>query len=115
MQLNAFGYKGMDTVDSIQFMVQNILVSRWETYSNGFLKVYNIQFLSVPKPGIQSYHSNHHEDRRFKFKCCSTKNNAANSCYWTGYVNGWDGYMNYLVSYGYYLVGAYSIHDNKRE
>ena len=64
---------------------------------------------------MHSYHSDPHEDRRFKFKCCRTSKNCARSCVWTGYVNNWDGYMNYNVPYGYYLTGVNSYHDNGRE
>ncbi|KAK3790556.1 hypothetical protein RRG08_060603 [Elysia crispata] len=65
--------------------------------------------------GVNSYHSNRREDRRFKFKCCSDSGYTTRSCYLTGYINAWDSTLDYTVPSGKVLTGAYSVHSNRRE
>ncbi|XP_059154331.1 dermatopontin-like [Physella acuta] len=65
--------------------------------------------------GVASYHSNHHEDRRFKFQCCSVNGKSLNGCYKTGEVNTWDGKLTLLVPEGKVVNGAYSTHNNYYE
>ncbi|XP_062398080.1 hemagglutinin/amebocyte aggregation factor-like [Sardina pilchardus] len=66
--------------------------------------------------GISSYHDNHHEDRRFAFKCCKSQfYQKLKGCYWTGYVNSFDKYIDWQPSHGYYLAGVSSYHDDHHE
>jgi len=67
--------------------------------------------------GLQSWHDNRREDRRWKVRCCDLSNNRRYmiSSYMTGYVNGWDGRMNYKCPSNEVLVGLYSHHDNHKE
>lgn len=62
--------------------------------------------------GLESYHSNREEDRRWNFKCCSV---GSLDCEWTGYINGWDGWMGYTIPKGWRIAGSQSHHSNRRE
>ncbi|XP_048586827.1 hemagglutinin/amebocyte aggregation factor-like [Nematostella vectensis] len=65
--------------------------------------------------GVDSHHSNPHEDRRFRFKCCHRHHYKRVHCTTTHYRNSWRGYINYSVPSGYYLSGVTSVHDNGQE
>ncbi|GFO09206.1 hemagglutinin/amebocyte aggregation factor [Plakobranchus ocellatus] len=65
--------------------------------------------------GLQSYHSNGAEDRRFKFKCCKHEGYKAYSCSITSYLNSWDRVLNYNVPNGRVIVGTASEHSNGAE
>ena len=65
--------------------------------------------------GVESHHSNRHEDRVWSFKCCSHPHHITWNCHNTGYVNYWDGPMNYQVPAGKVINGVYSFHNNHRE
>ena len=45
--------------------------------------------------GVDSYHDNHHEDRRWSFLCCNSPGHYSGYCYIPGYQNSWDGYMDF--------------------
>ncbi|CAG0886670.1 unnamed protein product [Darwinula stevensoni] len=62
--------------------------------------------------GVASEHENFYEDRRFDFKCCHLEGVCWSDCYLTPYVNDYDEPMDYSVDPGYYITGAYSIHEN---
>ncbi|XP_078346696.1 hemagglutinin/amebocyte aggregation factor-like [Oculina patagonica] len=89
----------------------------WSGYVNSFDQPINFrcpngQFLA----GVDSYHQNHQEDRRFKFKCCGHPSGYhVSSCYKTSYVNNWRQTLNFKVQDFHYLVGAYSYHLNSQE
>ena len=65
--------------------------------------------------GIQSYHSNRHEDRRIRFKCCKQQGYKTYSCALTSYLNNYDAKLNYDLSQGQVLAGWVSIHSNRAE
>ena len=65
--------------------------------------------------GVESYHDNGREDRRWKFTCCSAAGHKTYGCYNTGYVNEFDKPMNFQAGYGEVITGVYSYHDNGRE
>nr|XP_022293948.1 hemagglutinin/amebocyte aggregation factor-like isoform X1 [Crassostrea virginica] len=66
--------------------------------------------------GISSYHHNHYEDRRYRFRCCVPySRHCHRNCSWTNWVNDWDSYFNYFVPSGYVIRSVHSIHDNHRE
>ena len=65
--------------------------------------------------GVDSYHENWAEDRRWNFKCCHSPNHFLRTCGITGYVNGWDGPMDYRVGASQVITGTYSYHDNGKE
>ncbi|KAF4114841.1 hypothetical protein G5714_005064 [Onychostoma macrolepis] len=65
--------------------------------------------------GISSYHSDHHEDRRWQFYCCRKKGYCTSNCQWTTYVNWFDEAFQWTTPSSHYLVGAESFHDNKYE
>ena len=65
--------------------------------------------------GVESYHDNGREDRRWKFTCCAIKDHITISCRQTDYVNEWDEAMNFQANPGEVITGVYSYHDNFRE
>ncbi|CAL1539510.1 unnamed protein product [Lymnaea stagnalis] len=65
--------------------------------------------------GVDSYHSNKAEDRRFGFQCCNVQERQPRDCYITGDVNRWDGKMTLVVPWGKAIKGAYSHHNNHYE
>ncbi|XP_055046255.2 hemagglutinin/amebocyte aggregation factor [Misgurnus anguillicaudatus] len=65
--------------------------------------------------GIGSYHSNRHEDRRWRFHCCNGSGYSNANCYWTPYVNWFDEGFHWNVPLFNYLVGAESYHNNHHE
>ncbi|GFN99551.1 hemagglutinin/amebocyte aggregation factor [Plakobranchus ocellatus] len=65
--------------------------------------------------GLQSYHSNKREDRRFRFKCCKDSGFRTYSCGMTSYINDWDKVLDYKVPNGHVLTGVSSYHSNHRE
>ncbi|XP_058613972.1 hemagglutinin/amebocyte aggregation factor-like [Onychostoma macrolepis] len=87
----------------------------WSSYVNDFDQVL---FFECPAQqviaGTSSYHSNIHEDRRWKFYCCKSKFNDA-SCHWTSYVNSFDEYFHWTVPSKNVLVGTQSYHQNREE
>ncbi|KAJ8308261.1 hypothetical protein KUTeg_013135 [Tegillarca granosa] len=65
--------------------------------------------------GMFSIHSNRHEDRRFKVKCCKVTGRTLKYCYQTPFVNNYDGYLDYFVWPNHYLHGLASQHNNHRD
>lgn len=65
--------------------------------------------------GIQSYHDNGREDRRFKIRCCRAPNKKTHECFITAYLNNWDRFFDYSAPSGYVFAGTVSVHDNGKE
>jgi len=63
---------------------------------------------------VYSYHSNHHEDRRWDFLCCEIPD-GVQDCSWSGWINDFDGYMDYVLGANRIIHGVYSVHNNLRE
>ncbi|KAL2094675.1 hypothetical protein ACEWY4_009394 [Coilia grayii] len=83
---------------------------------NDFDEVLNFQCPSNHViTGMYSFHDNRHEDRRWKFTCCTASNFCTGNCQWSGYVNDFDKVISWGVPSGHYLAGAYSYHENKHE
>ena len=61
--------------------------------------------------GIGGYHSNHHEDRRYKFRCTFLLNARRNICSWTKYTD-LDAIWVKFTPPGTLLTGVTSYHDN---
>ena len=61
--------------------------------------------------GIGGYHSNHHEDRRYKFRCTFLKKLRRSSCSWTKYTNLDARWVIFAPTYKI-LAGVRSYHDN---
>lgn len=62
--------------------------------------------------GIESYHNNFYEDRRFKFQCCELDEAEFNECYMSEFTNKYDEKFAYTVPAGYVIRGAYSAHKD---
>jgi len=67
--------------------------------------------------GIESYHDNGKEDRRWKFQCCRVSSGVSvQKNGWSGYLNDWDRELSYRCpASNQAIVGLSSYHDNRRE
>ncbi|PFX15639.1 hemagglutinin/amebocyte aggregation factor-like [Stylophora pistillata] len=86
----------------------------WQNYANSYdkplvFKCPNNGFIT----GIRSFYSTSYQDRKFRFRCCHIKKYRPNKCKITSLRNFWDRNLNYRVPHNYYLVGAFSDHDNR--
>ncbi|KAM4677934.1 hemagglutinin/amebocyte aggregation factor-like isoform 2-T2 [Discoglossus pictus] len=88
----------------------------WTGYVNDFDQPFDFvcPFGSVLS-GMDSFHDNKREDRRWRFLCCSGEISVSKDCKWSNYVNEFDDYLRWDAPPNYYLVGASSFHDNNRE
>ena len=86
--------------------------SQWTFYVNDFDG--NMTFLCQDGnviTGIGGYHSNHHEDRRYNFRCTLLINRRRSSCNWTKYTD-LDARWVKFTPKGQLLTGVRSYHDN---
>ena len=65
--------------------------------------------------GVESYHNNRHEDRRWKFTCCSASGHKTKSCRHTGFVNEFDRPLLFQARHKEVITGVYSYHNNRKE
>lgn len=65
--------------------------------------------------GVNSYHGNLEEDRRWKFQCCSITGYKMHSCRLTGYVNDINQPLGFEIGSSEVIAGVYSYHDNSKE
>ena len=65
--------------------------------------------------GVESYHDNDKEDRRWKFKCCRAKSHFTRNCELSGYANDFDKAMDFKLDASKVITGAYSWHRNSKE
>ncbi|XP_048463734.1 hemagglutinin/amebocyte aggregation factor-like isoform X1 [Rhincodon typus] len=88
----------------------------WTNYVNNFDEefTFNCPFGSIIS-GVEAYHENYYEDRRWKFYCCRVNNACNDQCSWTDYLNYFDDYFSWKVPDLTYLVGVSSYHNNYRE
>ncbi|XP_059171747.1 dermatopontin-like isoform X2 [Physella acuta] len=56
--------------------------------------------------GLESYHENFYEDRRFKFQCCELDMVELNECYMTDFTNKYDETFAYTVPAGYVVASS---------
>ncbi|XP_056157044.1 uncharacterized protein LOC130131387 [Lampris incognitus] len=88
----------------------------WSNFVNGFDK--NVDFScrqNYVVAGVYSYHSNSHEDRRWRFYCCTAPQFETSDCQETTWMNYWDEYFNWYVPGANYLTGLKSYHRNDKE
>jgi len=91
---------------------------RWSGWINAWDKsLYYVCPSNQVLHGIQSYHDNHREDRRWKFQCCRVSSGVSVvRSKWTWYLNEWDGELEYQCPrHDQAIVGMYSYHSNTRE
>ena len=71
--------------------------------------------------GVESEHSNRHEDRKTKFLCRNYVTNGpeftitTHKFPTTGYLNRWDRQLDYTCPYGSVMLGMESYHSNRFE
>ncbi|XP_055793758.1 hemagglutinin/amebocyte aggregation factor-like isoform X2 [Salvelinus fontinalis] len=88
----------------------------WSPYVNDFDQEFSFKCPNnYVLTGVNSYHSNYHEDRRWKFYCCRVNSYCNQNCQWTSYVNYFDEVISWQVPGLNYLVGAGSYHSNYYE
>ncbi|KAK2894419.1 hypothetical protein QQF64_012740 [Cirrhinus molitorella] len=87
----------------------------WTGYINDFDEVILFECPAQEViAGMSSFHSNPHEDRRWRFYCCKNQW-VSQSCHWTKYVNNFDQYFHWIVPSRNVLVGVHSYHQNAQE
>ena len=63
--------------------------------------------------GVESYHDNGQEDRRWKFTCCSAaKSQITNNCRLTDYRNNYHQPINFRAAAGEVITGVFSYYTN---
>ncbi|XP_063443349.1 hemagglutinin/amebocyte aggregation factor-like [Mytilus trossulus] len=87
----------------------------WSSYANDFDQFFSYQcanhgFIT----GIQSYHDNGHEDRKFKFHCCEIQEMDLSECYYTN-PNPFDATFTTTVPENLVFRGVTSSHNNHHE
>ncbi|XP_011438693.3 hemagglutinin/amebocyte aggregation factor [Magallana gigas] len=87
----------------------------WTDYVNAMDSPIVFQCGSGVIHGIESYHQDTYEDRRFKFKCCNLPLTCETNCHYTGWVNDLQGPFTYIAPDNYFIRGVVSFHDNKAE
>uniref|UniRef100_F7A0W1 Uncharacterized protein n=1 Tax=Xenopus tropicalis TaxID=8364 RepID=F7A0W1_XENTR len=88
----------------------------WTGYVNDFDQEFTFTCASgAVLTGMDSYHDNKREDRRWQFLCCQGEVPVDRLCTWSGYVNQFDEYLRWDADPNYYLVGVSSYHDNSKE
>ena len=67
--------------------------------------------------GVDSYHDNRHDDRRWSFYCCDSSGLTTHNCYTTGYQNNprLDGDLDFQASFDRVITGVFSQYNNYRE
>jgi len=64
--------------------------------------------------GMESYHSNKKEDRKYTFFYTNSKDLALSDCK-GNWVNNWDGLIDVVLDSNQVIAGIASKHDNKKE
>jgi len=94
-----------------------LLWSRWTGWVNGW----DGHAKGECKPlevltGIESIHSNHHEDRLWKIRCSRVLADNEGKRWWSDWQNGWDqAFSNPLMGQAQLMVGIESYHNNHHE
>merc|ERR1711872_793282 len=89
----------------------------WSGYVNDYDEYlfYNCPQEGALITGMESVHNNHHEDRRWNYKCCNVAKTSTHGCYHSMHINNMDGPMDYKVQDGYWISGLESEHDSHHE
>jgi len=90
----------------------------WTDWMNSWDEI--LYFICPPDQvlhGIESFHANSKEDRRWKFQCCRVSSGVSvQSKGWSEYVNDWDKELSYRCpASDQAIVGVSSYHDNYTE
>ena len=116
------GYHDNGREDRIYcYSCQRISQNYSDCYNTGFINDWDQPVVTVCSSnqyyiaGVNSYHDNGPEDRRFEYTCCSSRQICTRNCYIVGPVNNYDGKMDYELKPGNVAVGAFSVHDNGPE
>ncbi|XP_060555161.1 hemagglutinin/amebocyte aggregation factor-like [Ruditapes philippinarum] len=67
--------------------------------------------------GFKSIHSNHHEDRKWKIRCCTVQGLylPSHEFTFTGWTNNWDGHQDFTTQHNHITAGVWSEHSNHHE
>jgi hypothetical protein len=88
---------------------------RWTSWSAWDAKQDQACGTDEAMTGIQSHHSNHKEDRRFKLKCTKISGAVIHSSPWAPWANNYDGELKFKCEEGLVVTGMQSTHDNHFE
>lgn len=108
------------------FTSRDLMKASWTDYLNNFDQVVTtrpkLDGADAAICGISSYHSNHNEDRRFKFKYCRPSDTRVTRSEryhfydaWETYVTNYDSEWTAECGKDYVLSHMDSYHNNKRE
>jgi len=87
----------------------------WTGLANDYDKEFKYQCPdNKPMYGVYSVHSNHYEDRRFKFKCCDLSEGRLQRLGWTEWQNDYDGLLDFYCRNGV-ITGVHSKHSNEQD
>ena len=87
--------------------------SRWTFYVNDFGGTMNFECQDGNVvTGIGGYHSNYHEDRRFKFRCTHLLCKKRKTCSWSGYTT-WNALWSRDTPSGNYITGVKSVYNSR--
>ena len=131
LSASCYGSSGMYRISSVYSRKHKDRVWNWECrhIGGGFPnchKAYNYvndfdqpMFFMCGKDqyigGVESYHSNKREDRRWKFTCCSIPSHSTKSCRLTGFVNHFQANFNFVAGANEVITGVFSYHHNGHE
>ncbi|XP_075066468.1 hemagglutinin/amebocyte aggregation factor-like isoform X2 [Mixophyes fleayi] len=88
----------------------------WTSYVNDFDQEFTFVCpFGTILSGMESYHDNTAEDRRWKFYCCKGEALFTRNCRWSRYVNNFDHYLRWDAPTNHHLTGAHSYHHNTYE
>jgi len=108
-----------DISDGGKFSITNVYTTGYVNEVDGEMN-FRCGYMEV-MVGLESYHNNGNEDRRFKFFCGrvvprdDAETVLRSFASWSGYLNSWDGVLSYTSSGNELIVGFQSRHDNGRE
>ena len=89
---------------------------QWTGYLNSFDQpIYYQCDHNYVLTGVNSYHDNGAEDRRWKAKCCKSSDHFVQDCRVSGYINSYDSYMDFSVDSPEVFTGFFSAHMNSPE
>ncbi|XP_046382093.2 hemagglutinin/amebocyte aggregation factor-like [Haliotis rufescens] len=97
------------------FLLLSLVSVVTSSYVNGFDKPFRFRCRRGKSiASWESYHSNHHEDRRYKFTCQKTPS-LSGRCRWHGFVNQFDKPISFQCPNNGVIRGVSSYHHNHFE
>ncbi|KAJ8269310.1 hypothetical protein COCON_G00119170 [Conger conger] len=104
----------MNNIYFVVFLIAGIQVTGNEAWKNSYDAPLNFKCPTGHSISeITSQHHNGYEDRRWDLRC--KRSPASTSCFWTGYVNGFDHPFHFSCPDNHIISGMSSYHQNRQE